>query len=164
MKTPIELTLAYLEAKWPNSEKFTALVIHDAMPAAKAHYNELHKPQLEEAYTKVYLKHGYTKEEWDDVLVRARSVLFIGTDKESACNNEIAQACRKIGIINVEYFQLSYTTSVLNQLTCQRKKPKIGRTKEVGIGKVWMYFTLKPGVKYVHIKGKGFFAVGEDIK
>lgn len=118
MTTPkILLTLQWLEQSMPEQQGFTLSQIHDAMPLAAAHYNEPLLPKK----LKILTKHGFTPEQWEEIILNSHPLLFNPSEAACICNKEITEYFRRHEHINGTSIYMNYTSQLIRQMVRKNK-------------------------------------------
>lgn len=128
----IKLSVKYLTNKHPERRGFTCREIYEVQSEVKKHLEQ--KNNINDIVQGVLMKHGVSREEWDDVLTNSNKFYWGPSPEDQTVNNDIRKALKDIEMINRPDGSVSYTAERLRQFTKRGKW--LFRYKE---NKVWYY-------------------------
>lgn len=90
--------LNYAHRTYPTTPHFSATTLFDLQTRAKKYLDKRYKTAR--IHADVLAKHGFTHDEWAEVLRNAGSFYFVPDDRITACNREMRQRIGRLPIIN----------------------------------------------------------------
>ena len=128
----IKLTVQYLTERYPERQGFTCREIYEVQSEVKKHLEQ--KNNINDIVQGVLMKHGVSREEWDDVLTNSNKFYWGPSPEDQTVNNDIRKALKDLEMINRPDGSVSYTAQRLRQFTKRGKW--LFRYKE---NKLWYY-------------------------